>query len=424
MKKVLFLACKDLRVLFSDKSNIFWVFGLPALFALFFGAVFSDTGSQPRGMKVGIVNLDSSDFSKSYMSQLKSYEALNVVPMDYNEAIDSIRRGNISAAVILKEGFTSDFETMFNNEKPLIEIASDPSRKMESQYLQGLLAKAQFETMAKRFTDREWMRGQVVNWRNEIVDANDLDVGQRALFLVFFDAYDKLLKDVDDKNYQMNFDGGIMNFASTDVSRQQEGPISSFQVTFPQAMIWGILGCAATFAISIVQERSKGTFERLCVGPVNRSHILGGKGIACFSTCAVVVCFLYIMAKLIFKMPLRSLPLFILAAVCVILCFVGIMMFICTLGRTEQSAGGAGWAILMVMAMLGGGMLPLLFMPSWLRPFSNISPVKWSIFALEGGIWRDLSFLEMTKPLLILLAIGAVCFMFGAAMLRRQDNSS
>jgi ABC-2 type transport system permease protein len=78
----------------------------------------------------------------------------------------------------------------------------------------------------------------------------------------------------------------------------------------------------------------------------------------------------------------------------------------------------------MVMAMLGGGMLPLLFMPSWLRPFSNISPVKWSIFALEGGIWRDLSFLEMTKPLLILLAIGAVCFMFGAAMLRRQDNSS
>jgi ABC-2 type transport system permease protein len=44
-------------------------------------------------------------------------------------------------------------------------------------------------------------------------------------------------------------------------------------------------------------------------------------------------------------------------------------------------------AMLMVMAMLGVGMLPLIFMPSWLRPFSHISPVKWSILALEGAVW-------------------------------------
>jgi ABC-2 type transport system permease protein len=98
------------------------------------------------------------------------------------------------------------------------------------------------------------------------------------------------------------------------------------------------------------------------------------------------------------------------------------MMFICTLGRTEQSAGGAGWAMLMVMTMLGGGMVPLVFMPSWLRSLSHISPVKWSIFALEAGVWRNLSFVEMIKPLALLLAIGATAFMFGISMLRRQDK--
>jgi len=104
------------------------------------------------------------------------------------------------------------------------------------------------------------------------------------------------------------------------------------------------------------------------------------------------------------------------------LCFVGIMMFICTLGRTEQSVGAAGWAILMIMGMLGGAMMPLAFMPSWLRRFSHISPVKWGIFTLEGAVWRNFSLTEMIGPCLVLLAIGFTSFLLGVVMLRRQEN--
>jgi ABC-2 type transport system permease protein len=121
-------------------------------------------------------------------------------------------------------------------------------------------------------------------------------------------------------------------------------------------------------------------------------------------------------------MPIGSLPLFVLAVLCTLLCFVGLMMFICTLGRTEQSVGGAGWAMIMIMAMFGGGMVPLAFMPSWLRPFSHASPVKWGIFALEGAIWRNFSLTEMITPCLILLAIGTMAFLLGVVMLRRQEK--
>jgi len=51
-------------------------------------------------------------------------------------------------------------------------------------------------------------------------------------------------------------------------------------------------------------------------------------------------------------MPMGNRVLFVPAALCTILCFVGLMIFICTLGRTEQSAGAAGWAMLMIMVML------------------------------------------------------------------------
>jgi ABC-2 type transport system permease protein len=187
-------------------------------------------------------------------------------------------------------------------------------------------------------------------------------------------------------------------------------------------MLWGILGCIATFAISIVKERTGGTFQRLLIGPIGRAHILGGKGMACFATCVFIICIQYVGAKLIFKTPIGNLPLFFLASLCTILSFVGFMMFISTLGRTEQSAGGAGWAALMIMAMLGGGMIPLYFMPEWLRSISHISPVKWGIYALEGAIWRNFSFVEMAKPCLILLMFGLISFLLGVYTLSRQQD--
>jgi len=180
--------------------------------------------------------------------------------------------------------------------------------------------------------------------------------------------------------------------------------------------------CTSTFAISIVKERTHGTFERLRVGPIGRAHILGGKGLACFTTCLFITCVLYAGARLIFKMPVNNLSLLVPAVICTLLCFVGLMMFICTLGRTEQSVAGAGWATLMIMAMLGGGMIPLAFMPSWLRHFSHISPVKWSILAIEGAVWRKFTLTEMLTPCLILLAIGAAAFFLGVSLLRKQDK--
>jgi len=67
-------------------------------------------------------------------------------------------------------------------------------------------------------------------------------------------------------------------------------------------------------------------------------------------------------------------------------------------------------------------MVPLAFMPGWLRPFSNISPVKWGIFTLEGAIWRNFSLTEMISPCLVLLAIGVLFFLLGVFILTRQED--
>jgi ABC-2 type transport system permease protein len=109
------------------------------------------------------------------------------------------------------------------------------------------------------------------------------------------------------------------------------------------------------------------------------------------------------------------------ALVSAAICFVGIMMAMSVMGKTEESVAGAGWAILLVMAMLGGGMVPLFFMPGWLRAISSISPVKWGVLALEGAIWREFTVSEMALPVGILLGVGVLFFGIGVLIFSRSE---
>ncbi|OHB64210.1 MAG: hypothetical protein A2Y77_13905, partial [Planctomycetes bacterium RBG_13_62_9] len=362
-----------------------------------------------------------SEFSQQYISHLESTEALKVSRLDREQALARVRKGGGAAAVVIKPGFGDGFGAMFDTNEPKLQIASDPGRKMEAAYLEGLLAKAQFEVMAKRFRDRQWMRGQMADWRKEIKAAGGLAPGDANVFLRFFDSTDSFLADVNDQTYAGGLGNGAFNVARLDVQRENQGLRTPFQITFPQAILWAILSCAATFAISIVRERTTGTFQRLRVGPISQADILAGKGLACFSTCALVIVLLVLLGKLVFKVPIGSPALFVVAAVCTCLCFVGLMMLVSTLGKTEQSVGGAGWAILMILAMFGGAMMPLAFMPAWMRNISHFSPIKWGILAMEGAIWRDFSFTEMLLPCGVLLAVGAAFFTLGVLMLRRTQ---
>ena len=76
----------------------------------------------------------------------------------------------------------------------------------------------------------------------------------------------------------------------------------------------------------------------------------------------------------------------------------------------------------MLMAMVGGAMVPLEVMPDWLQTLSHLSPVKWGILLLEGAIWRDYTVHELLLPAAALLGIGALCFAGGVSVLARKTT--
>jgi ABC-2 type transport system permease protein len=191
---------------------------------------------------------------------------------------------------------------------------------------------------------------------------------------------------------------------------------SKWDISFPQSMLWGVLACAATFAISIVRERKQGTLLRLQAAPVSRSQVLFGKATACFLAVLGVIVMMVILGTVLGMRP-RSPALLAVASVCVAFCFVGVMALMSVLGKTEEAVSGAAWGANMIMAMFGGGMIPLAFMPSFMATLSQASPVKWSILALEGAIWRGFSPSEMLLPCGVLLSVGTVCLALGSVRL-------
>ena len=210
---------------------------------------------------------------------------------------------------------------------------------------------------------------------------------------------------------------GLPEIVTTQVTQGTAGPRSGYEIVLPSMLIWGLIGCVATFAIALVTERTTGTLLRLRAAPISRLTLLGGKSLACALTCLLALGVLSAVAALAFGVPIADPLKFLAVLLACTLCFTGLTMSLSVLGRTEQAVSGAGWSSLIVLAMIGGAMVPPSVMPEWLLGLSNLSPVKWGIWALEGATWRALPWTDLAQPLGVLAAFGVASFAGGVSVM-------
>lgn len=439
---------KDLTLLRRDLMGAFFVFGFPLLIAVFFGLVFGGTGrgSKPDPISVAIVDQDQSAGSKAFVERLETMPEIVVERMDREAAETAVRRGRKAAYIALANDFGAQQGRLFAGEAPTVELGVDPSRPIEAGMLRGLLMQAAFEAMQQTFQDPAQMRAQAQTALKAVksADPRDLPDSRRHALQAFFERLDDLFADTEATDASAPAQtlpqaaaaptvpsssapmGGFQPLAivARDVSRQVSGlPRNSFEITFAQGMVWAMIGCAAMFGISFVIERNQGTLWRLRQSPIRPAAILAGKALACFIATVAVTTALLLIGMAVFGVRPDSLPLLALAVIASAVAFVGIMMMLSVVGKTETSASGIGWAVLLVMSMFGGGMVPAAIMPGWMQTIGHLSPVFWAIRALDGAIWRGFSATEMLPPLAILVAIGIAGFSLGARHFRHASTT-
>jgi ABC-2 type transport system permease protein len=419
VREVWALAAKDLRLLVRDRGGVFFTFFFPVLFAVFFGTVFGGGGGQRGATRIALVDLDGSPRAIALAGALDAEARIEVVPLDSeDEAVQAVRRGRHAAVVVIPPGFGE--ASLLRGEPLELRLGVDPSRHAEAGLIRGLVTAKAFEQLGSLFTDVDAARDAA---RDAIasLETADINPAQRLVLGAFFRSFDTFL-DEGDKTGVFERDTATdapafnpVNIEALDLTADTTGrPATAYAVSFPQGIVWGVMGCAAGFGISLVTERSRGTLTRLRTAPIPPGRILLGKGLACFLTTIGVAAMLLAIAALIFGVRPGSAVLLAAAVGAIAVGFVGVMMLLSTLGRTEAAAGGIGWAVLLVFAMIGGGMVPLMAMPAWMGPLSHASPVKWAILALEGAIWRGFTPAEMAVPSAVLVGVGVAGFAVGS----------
>ena len=425
----MFQICKkDMLLLVRDKSALFFTVGFPLLMAIFFGTVFSGGGSS-AGISLAIADQDNSQESKAYIETLTKSAALRVTLLDEDIASEKVRKGKISAMLVIPKGFGAARESLFDGVTPEIRLGIDPGKKAAAGMLQGVLMAQAAKDMQSKFSDTSQMMKEVD--KSLALIGNDL--GEQSELVGFLGSLKKWVKSEEDKQStnesntnstaSTNTSNGFMPLIinNVDIIKENKGPQNPYAISFPQGMVWGIIGAISTFSLALITEARDGTLSRLSAAPISRMTILGGKALASFLTITAISSLLIAVGIVIFDISIYSWPVLIVSILSAAIGFSGLMMFLAVLGKTEKAASGISWAVMIVMAMTGGGMIPLMFMPKWMAAVGDFSPIKWAVVSFEGSLWRQYTLVDLLPSTLLLLTLGVVAFTLGSYIFNRRE---
>lgn len=422
------IAWTDVRLLLRDRAAAFFTFVFPIIFAIFFGLVYG--GNAKKGdIKVAVVQIDQGVLASDFVASLKQMSGfkMTTVPTE-TDGEKAVREGKASACIVIPEGFGNGLDNIIANGKgPNVSVLVDPSKQAETGLLQGRLMEQSFAMMAKSFMQPDRLKKQLQQARDMIAKSKDIDLSRKLMFGTLFQNVDTFVTDANKpgadgkpalgENALSGF--SPMQFEIKDIRRLRKMPTNAYEVSLSQGIVWGLMGCVTAFVSTLARDRQRGTLVRLRSAPVTRWQIVGGKAIAGFVSCMLVQWMLIGIFSASFGVYLPNPLMLAVATVFSAFAFVGVMMFLAVIGRSGEGSAGFGRSVILIMAMIGGGTLPVFFMPEFMESVSMLSPFKWSVDAIEGATWRDYDMRQMFLPLAVLAGVAIGGFVLGSMMFRR-----
>ncbi len=420
MSNIVTMAMKDIRLLFRDRLSLFFIVLWPLTMAVFFGAMFSGLSSGPESVPVALVDEDRTTASERFAARVEDSELLTVERTSAEQGLDLLRQGRTAILLTLGPGFGAALDNPFVA-TPRIDMVVDPTQMAVTGMIRGLLLEAAGEDLSALITDPDRMAA--LNATNRLGIEALPPSAARDEFLTFLDLTPRISSLIEElgiggSTTAAATGGAPLEIVQSTIEAERIGPANAYSTSFPQAMIWALIGGSASFSLSLTVERTRGTLLRLLVSPTTARQVLASKALAALTVSVATTTALIALGIAAFGVVPASYPLLALAVLCGAICFSGLTMAFSVLGSTEGGTAGVSWGVMLPMSLLGGVMFPLFLMPQWMQVLSNVSPMKWALLALEGAVWRGFTPAEMALPCGVLVLIGVAAFSFGAARLR------
>ncbi|MEM1166737.1 MAG: ABC transporter permease [Planctomycetota bacterium] len=362
IRTALLIAINDLHRLVLDRTALAFTLLFPLGFGLFYGMVVSEV-APPHHATVAVIGGDSGDASL-VRDELLAHPAIEFA--EPGEPADAVLR--------LPDDLTLPrMGTPGELPQTLISVELDPRRIAEGAIVKSAVRAASWQATLHR----------------DLPASRDV-AGQPPV------------------RVELTWRGGVTP------------PESGFSLSFPQAVVWAVLACAATFGASMVAERRAGTLARLRAAPVGFHAVILGKALACAAVAGTTGLALAAIGTIWLGVPVAHPAQAGAALIAAAIASAGLMMLVATLSSRRAAAGQIAWAIVLVLAMSGGAMLPVAFMPEWLQQAGALSPARWAIEALEAATWRRSTWADLSQPLTLLIGTGVGGFVVGHAIFARS----
>lgn len=394
--------------LVRDRGALAMGFILPGVVFVIFAVIFSGAAGGDLTVKLAVADERGTELSRRFVENLSEEAGILLLQTQNMSAAgvrSFVRSGSADVGVVILNNGTA-FHDVGQDRSPPIEVVTDPSREISVSVLQGALQKVYFSTFpgavlksTARVLDERFMRfdpGQVIALERGLEAMAKPQTGDEAVELHF------------DRFYQR-----------VDLLGDASVPTSVAYYAGAVAMLF-LLFSAANGAMSLLEEKESGVFDRLATGPGGTGVILDGKFafLVLQGFCQVLV--IYLVAWIGFGVNLPGhLPMWSVTTFAAAFAAAGIALLFVSLCRTKHQAQVLGNILILVISALGGSMVPRFLMPPFVQDLGWITPNTWALEAYASIFWRGEGMSEMLLPLLALLAAGSVSLVLARFTIRR-----
>jgi ABC-2 type transport system permease protein len=375
MKRALQITLNEVRLYLIDKGDMAFSILLPVLtFALMFGAFGGDTQFKATA---NIVNEDNGTYSRQIIEQFDAVDGVSISIITRERAQTLLDRSDILAAFYIPSGFSDALAAGQPTQITIRERGNGAmSDQIMSSILSGIAGSINQEFQAQTAV--------AANLQGTTIRADRISVVTQEVLA--------LQRETPSVGVKETTVGG-----STDFVNQFLPGIVTMYVLFSLSLI----------APTLVEERKRGTLERLLTTRLSVGELFFGKFISIVARGFLQTLILLALSYAVFQM---FTPLSFIYCLVITLIFsaaaAGIGIIIASLARTQDSANWIAVVVTMFMSMMGGTFFALQS-GSVLATIGKFSLNTYANDALKTVISSGGSLADVWQPLIILAAVAA-----------------
>ena len=382
MSAMVAIATVELRRFLRDKSNIFFVFIFPLMLILLLGSQFGAGSGQPRVAIAG----PGGTLAQALTAELES-SGVDVTASSADAARADLSRGRSDVGVFLDDSDADAFDAGRPAELAVVMAPQSAAVAVMQQVRTAVQAvgldRSQLAALTGAGIPEEQARPalaeaavQVAVPTVEIVDTGDVVQEFRGL--------------------------------------------GKFDLGASQQLLLFVFLSSLTGAATLIQARRFGVVGRVMSAPVSSGQIVAGQALGRFAIAFVQGGFIMVGTSLLFGVDWGNL--WLSALVLVLFCAVSAAaaMMVGSVMDNDTAAAGVGVGGGLVLAGLGGCMVPPEFFPETLAAISFATPHRWAYEALATIQRHEGTLGDVLPELGVLAGMAAALLALGAWLLRRS----